>query len=101
MNSAFISFLLVVVLFSLTCSQRQVTFTCDGEHEQQVKGEPGAPGKRGPEGPVGNPGPIGPKGNAADVTVLQNDVITIEEMVTTMQQQLREMQEILNKIPSN
>ena len=82
-----------VLLFRMSASDRQVTFTCDGNDGESVKGEPGSPGKRGPEGPRGSPGPIGPIGNAVEVDALAN-------IVANLSREVSQLRERLSRVPS-
>ena len=83
-------FAVIAIFFRMSCSDRQVTFTCDGDGEAGVKGEAGVPGKRGPAGPRG---PIGPAGSTADLTELT-------ELVRRMNESLMQLRHYVDRIPS-
>ena len=77
--------LVYVIIFPMSDSASQVSFSCDAENQERLRGDPGPPGKRGPKGPVG---PVGPTGGDADITSLIDDVRRLNNTVTELRRKL-------------
>ena len=95
LKTLFIGYVLLF-LFRLINSDRQVTFTCDGNGGPEVKGEPGAPGKRGPQGLPGMTGPKGQKGTSVDVSALENQIKMLNKSLMMLRRELNDRTGDLN-----